>query len=489
MAESQTPAGEPARVPLIINGQDIYTPEQFDVISPKTGKHLWSCSSVTRYLANDAAVSASRAFPAWSATKPAVRRGIFMRVADLLEQRAAEFQAVMADEMGAVEPFVTLNTNLATEMIRDVAGRIAGALSGQTPICEGETYAIVQREPYGVVLGIAPWNAPFILGFRAVIYALGAGSTCILKGSEVSPRCFWLIGSIFRDAGLPDGCLNVIYHRPEDAAEITTALIEHPAIRKINFTGSTAVGRIISATAGKNLKPVLMELGGKASAIICEDADLRLAAKQCAVGAFLNAGQICMSTERIIVRQSVLSQFTELLKAAISDVHGPEGTSHTVAQAGTVVRNRQLVKEAVSRGATIIYGGHDERNDNIQPLKLPVTVVQGVSPGMDLFQTESFGPTVSLIASESDEHAIAIANDTEYGLTAAVFTRDIAKGLLISRQIRAGAVHINSMTVHDEAVLPHGGVKESGWGRFNADAGLAEFLQTKTVTINTAQLN
>lgn len=157
MAESQTPAGELARVPLIINGQDIHTPEQFDVISPKTGKALWSCSSVTRSIANDAAVSASRAFPAWSATKPAVRRGIFMRVADLLQQRAAEFQAVMASEMGAVEPFLTLNTNLATEMIRDVAGRIAGALSGQAPICDGETYAIVQREPYGVVLGIAPW--------------------------------------------------------------------------------------------------------------------------------------------------------------------------------------------------------------------------------------------------------------------------------------------------------------------------------------------
>jgi acyl-CoA reductase-like NAD-dependent aldehyde dehydrogenase len=196
-----------------------------------------------------------------------------------------------------------------------------------------------------------------------------------------------------------------------------------------------------------------------------------------------------MSTERIIVHQSVLSQFTKLLKDATNEVHGPEGTPHTVAQAGTVVRNRQLVKDAVCSGATIVYGGHDEHSDNIQPLKLPVTVVQGVSPGMDLFQTESFGPTVSLIACESDEHAIAIANNTEYGLTAAVFTRNIAKGLSISRQIRAGAVHINSMTVHDEAVLPHGGVKNSGWGRFNADAGLAEFLQTKTVTINTAQSN
>lgn len=157
MASLQTTTDELARVPLIINNEDIYTPEQFDVLSPNTGKTLWSCSSVTRSIVNDVAVSASRAFPAWSATKPAVRRGIFMRVADLLEQRAAEFQDVMSNEMGAVEPFLTLNTNLATEMIRDVAGRITGALSGHAPICEGENYAIVQREPYGVVLGIAPW--------------------------------------------------------------------------------------------------------------------------------------------------------------------------------------------------------------------------------------------------------------------------------------------------------------------------------------------
>jgi acyl-CoA reductase-like NAD-dependent aldehyde dehydrogenase len=142
-------------------------------------------------------------------------------------------------------------------------------------------------------------NSPFILGIRAVAYALAAGNTCILKGSEVSPRCFWLIGTLFREAGLPDGCLNVLYHRPETAAEITTALIEHPAVRKVNFTGSTAVGRIISATAGRNLKPVLMELGGKASAIICEDADLNLAAEQCATGAFLNVRRYLISQATI----------------------------------------------------------------------------------------------------------------------------------------------------------------------------------------------
>ena len=152
-------------------------------------------------------------------------------------------------------------------------------------------------------------NAPYILGLRSVIYALAGGNTCILKGSELSPRCFWAIGTALNEAGLPAGALNVLYHQPKDAAQITTALIEHPAIKKVNFTGSTAVGRIIAQTAGKNLKPVLMELGGKASAIVLDDADLKKAATQCALGAFLHSGQICMATERILVHKDIKAQF------------------------------------------------------------------------------------------------------------------------------------------------------------------------------------
>lgn len=185
------------------------------------------------------------------------------------------------------------------EILRDVSGRIFSALSGEIPICQAEgTSALIVKEPYGVVLGIAPWNAPFILGVRSFIYAIASGNTAVFKGSELSPRCFHLLGQVFTEAGLPAGVLNVLYHRPQDAAEVTTALIEHPAVRKVNFTGSTGVGRIIAQTAGKNLKPVLLELGGKASSIVCADADINKAATQCALGAFLHVRYIHTHSNR-----------------------------------------------------------------------------------------------------------------------------------------------------------------------------------------------
>jgi acyl-CoA reductase-like NAD-dependent aldehyde dehydrogenase len=175
-----------------------------------------------------------------------------------------------------------------------------------------------------------------------------------------------------------------------------------------------------------------------------------------------------------------MPHFTKLFKAAISRVYGAEGVPVTVAQSAAVARNRNLVKDAVAKGATIIYGGHSDHSH--LSYKIPLTVVQGVAAGMDLYQTESFGPTVSLIEYGSDQQAIAISNDTEYGLSGAVFTRCLGKGLALAKQIKSGAVHINSKSVHDEASLPHGGIKNSGWGRFNADAGFDEFLVTKTIT-------
>ncbi|RYP18572.1 hypothetical protein DL765_003857 [Monosporascus sp. GIB2] len=341
--------------------------------------------------------AAGRAFSLWSTTKPPFRRDIFLKAADILDRRAGECKWYMVQEIGAHAHFTQFNLATAAEILRDVAGRISSALSGIVPVCQEQgTHALVVKEPYGVVLGIAPWDAPYILGIRAVAYALAAGDTCILKGSEFSPRCFWVIGSVFRDAGLRDGCLNVIYHRPEDAAEITTMLIEHPAVKKIDFTGSTVVGSIIAGTAGRNLKPVLRELGSKNNAIMCEDAHLEKAAQQCALGAFLHAGQICMSTERILVHENAIEQFTQKLKKAIS------------ATFDDVTANQALAQPA------------------------------GVN-----------------------------------------------KAYSVAARIETGAVHVNSMSIHDEAGLPHGGAKKSGRGRFNAQAGLDEFLGAKTITFQT----
>lgn len=322
-------------------------------------------------------------------------------------------------------------------------------------------------------------NATFILGFRAVTYALAAGNTVVFKVSELAPRSLGVIGTVFREAGLPDGVLNLIQHHPDDAAEITKKLIEHPAIKKVNFTGSTAVGRIIAKLAGENLKPVLMELGGKAPAIVLDDADLALAAQGCALGAFMHSGQICMSTDRIIVQKSISDKFVEQLKGAIEAIFPSSGEALVLVSPAGVKKNKTLLKDAASKGAEVIFG--DINAVEVAPERMRPVVIRGVKKGMDIYYTEAFGPTVSLIEVEDEKEAIRIANDTEYGLTSAVFTKDLARGLRIARKIESGAVHINAMSVHDEPSLPHGGIKASGWGRFGT-SGIEEWVKTKTIT-------
>jgi acyl-CoA reductase-like NAD-dependent aldehyde dehydrogenase len=282
---------------------------------------------------------------------------------------------------------------------------------------------------------------------------------------------------VLHDAGLPAGCLNTIYHRPADAAKVTSLLIASPAIRKINFTGSTAVGAIIASQAGKNLKPVVLELGGKAPSIVCEDANVQNAALQCALGAFLHAGQICMSTERILVNRKIVDPFREALKATMDQVFAE--TPQLVTSL-PVAKNKKLIDDAISKGAKAIYGDPKANEDSETRMK-PI-IIENVNEKMDIYHTESFGPTVSLYIVDSDEEAIKIANDTDYGLSSAVFTEDLRRGLKLAKLIETGAVHINGMSVHDEPALPHGGAKKSGFGRFNGLAGLEEWTRTKTVT-------
>ena len=281
-------------------------------------------------------------------------------------------------------------------------------------------------------------NSPFILGLRAITYAIAAGNTCVLKGSELSPRCFWAIGSILKTAGLPDGVVNFIYTRPQDAPEVTGAIIEHPFVKKINYTGSTAVGSIISAQAGKHLKPVLMELGGKAPAIVLKDANLQTAASACASGAFLHSGQICMSTERILVHASIASPFREALKTAMEQTYGSKSPAPILVNAPPVQKNKKLVEQALSKGAKILAGDLNAKESSDTRMR-PI-LIDGVNRDMDIYQTESFGPTVSLIVVNSEEEAIEIANDTEYGLSSAVFTEDLAAGLRVAKQIETGCV-------------------------------------------------
>jgi acyl-CoA reductase-like NAD-dependent aldehyde dehydrogenase len=312
-----------------------------------------------------------------------------------------------------------------------------------------------------------------------VLYPIAAGNAAILKGSEMSPRTMWGICSVFHEAGLPDGVLSLLFHEPANAAAITQMLIADPHIKKINFTGSTGVGRIIGKLAGEHLKPVLLELGGKAPAIVWEDADLDNAAVQCALGAFLNSGQICMSTERIIVHKNIRAEFEKKLVAAIDNIFGAQDVPVLINSIG-VAKNKKLIEDALSKGASLLYGDANAQEASAAMMR-PV-VISGVKTDMDIYKTESFGPTVSLYEIETEEEALQIANDTEYGLSSAVFTEDLRRGLRFAKEIETGAVHINSMTVHDESALPHGGAKASGYGRFNASHGLSEWVRTKTIT-------
>lgn len=432
-------------VPLWIAGKETTTSTIFDVISPTSGEKIWSSCGATPKEAVQAVEAAHEALKTWRKTKPADIRKILLKAADIVEARQEELVKYAVEETGALQNFMQFNMTVTIENFRDVAGRAANILGAIPQTSTPGQSAFVFKEPYGVNFGIAPWNAPYILGTRAFLYAIAGGNTVVLKGSELCPRTFWAIGSVMKEAGLPDGVLSVIYHRPADAAAVSNAIIEHPFVRKVNFTGSTMTGSIIASKAGKELKPVLMELGGKASAIVCEDANLENAAFQVALGSFLHAGQICMATERILVNRKIIDKFAEALKSATEKIYPPSDNAPLLVAQATVDKNHKLLNDAASKGAKVLYGDVNASENSTYRIR-PV-IVSNVKKEMDIFYTESFGPTVSLIAVDSDEEAIEIANDTQYGLSGAVFTDNLGRGLKIAKEIDSGAIHINSMSV------------------------------------------
>lgn len=472
-------SGNIITVPLLINGEEECTPNTFDVISPYTNEPCWKAAAASPADAVRAVESAAAAFPEWSNTKPAARRDILLKAADILEQRLEENATYMRTEMGAnVGASRHFVVPLSIRMLRDIAARISG-VCGSVPVLEGEGQsAIVYKEPMGVILGIVPWNAPYVFGIRSAACALATGNTTIIKSSELSPKCYWAIGRAFQDAGLPPGCLNIISCRPQDAAEVVTAMIEHPEVRKINFTGSTATGRKIARTCGENLKPCLMELGGKNSAIVCADADLQVAVREVLAGAFLNSGQICMSTDRIILHTSIANAFLEALKSALST--NTDSEPPTLVNEASKTRVEALISSALEAGAHLIHG--PSTTNSKSGIRMAPVVLGGIKQDMTVWQEEAFASLAACMIVDSDEEAVKIANSSGFGLSAAVFTEDLRKGLAIAKRLQSGAVHINSMTIHDEPALPHGGVKNSGWGRFNTTQGLEEFLVTKSVT-------
>lgn len=442
-------------------------------LNPLTGETASTSPAFSVADANAAAEAAAAAFPAWSQTGPNARRTLLNKAAAALEAKAEAFVAAMMAETGASEGWARFNLMLATGMVREAAA-ITTQIGGEViPSDHPGKLAMALREPAGVILGIAPWNAPIILGVRAIAVPLACGNTVILKASEVCPRTHGLIAEAFAEAGFPAGVVNLVTNAPEDAGAIVGALIDHPAVKRINFTGSTAVGRIIARRAAEHLKPVLLELGGKAPLIVLDDADLDEAVKAAAFGAFMNQGQICMSTERIILADAVADAFAEKFRAKANSLP-PLGA---VVDRKTVDHVNALLADALGKGASALTGGPQD-HVNMGP-----TVVDNVTPAMDLYRDESFGPIVAIIRAKDEADAIRLANDSSYGLSAAVFTRDSARGLRVARQIRSGICHINGPTVADEPQMPFGGVGDSGYGRFGGKAGIDSFTELRWITI------
>ncbi len=456
----------------------------FTRLNPMTGAVASTAPAMKASDVPAIAARAAAAFPAWAAMGPNARRAVLMKAAVALEARADAFVEAMMGEIGATKGWALFNLGLAASMVREAAA-LTTQISGEViPSDKPGCLAMGLKEPVGVILGIAPWNAPIILGVRAIAVPLACGNSVILKASETCPRTHQLIIEAFAEAGFPEGVVNVVTNAPADAGEVVGALIDAPEVKRINFTGSTHVGRIIAKRAAEHLKPCLLELGGKAPLIVLEDADLDEAVKAAAFGAFMNQGQICMSTERIIVVDAVADAFAEKFAAkAKTLVAGDprEGTTPlgAVVDQKTVTHVNALIEDAAAKGAKVLTGG------TADSVVMPATVVDGVTASMDLYRDESFGPIVAMIRARDTEHAIELANDTQYGLSAAVFTKDIAKGLSVAKRIQSGICHVNGPTVHDEAQMPFGGVGASGYGRFGGKAGIDSFTELRWITIET----
>jgi acyl-CoA reductase-like NAD-dependent aldehyde dehydrogenase len=436
--------------------------------------------------ANLAAESAARAYAGWSQTGPGERRRLLLAAAAKLEEKAEAISTAMAAEVGASGLWSGFNVFAAANLIREAA-MLTTQIQGETiPTDKPGTLSMTLRQPVGVILSIVPWNGPIILAARAIAYPIACGNSVIFRGSEVSPKTHALVAEAFHEAGLPAGVLNFLVNDPANAAEVIDALIAHPAVRRINFTGSTRVGRIIAEKAGRNLKRCLLELGGKAPFVVLDDADLGGAVNAAIFGTFLYQGQICMSTERFVVDEAVADRFVAAFAeraAALpagDPVQSPGCVVGPLIDMGSGSRINAMLEDALAKGARIVTGGMAEG------ATMPATIVDHVKPGMTIYDEETFGPVTTIVRVSGVEQAVRVANDTEYGLAAAVFGRDVTRALDVARRIDAGHVHVNGATVQNEPQAPYGGMKGSGYGRFDGRAVIDEFTELKWVTVEPA---
>ncbi len=455
----------------------------FENRDPYTDEVVSEVAAGSRQDARSAVEAGAAAFPEWSQTPPAVRQGVLLKAADVLESRQDEVVSMLARETGCTFGFGMFQMHFVPGLFRQAAA-LAYAPLGEVIPSDTGAFAMGVRRPVGVVGAIAPWNAALILSARSIAAALALGNTVVLKPSEWSPQVGGLLwGEVFAQAGLPAGALNVVTHAPGEAGPIGDELVENPAVRRLNFTGSTATGRTLAEAAGRQLKRVLLELGGYNPLIVLGDADLQYAVDASAFGAFLHQGQICMSARRIIVERPIADEFVSRLAEKTKGLKAGDPKEHDTIigplineDALAMVKGR--VDEAVRKGAKVLAGG-EEAGSNVYK----ATVLTDVPADSEFAQKETFGPVLAVEVVDDADEAVARANATTYGLSAGIMTTNADRGLALAARLDCGIVHINDQPVGDEPQMPFGGVKDSGWGRFGGQAVVDEFTELRWVTV------
>jgi len=466
-----------------IGGHWVTPKQRFADINPSNGSLFAEAPDAGRAEVRAAIEAAHAAFPAWAQMKFSARAHLLNRISDVWERRAPEFVAAVQAEGGGWFGKGMFEVHYVTEVFRSAAA-ICYQNSGEVLPSEYGKFSTAVRFPMGVISVISPWNFPGILTARGFAFAMAAGNTIVLKPSEDTPFVGGLyFAEILEEAGVPAGIFNVVTCSRENVAEVGDEMIEHPYVKGISFTGSTPVGRSIAAKAGAHLKKACVELGGKDSLIILEDAEMERATQAANFGSFMHQGQICMSVEKVLVQESIYPEFLEKFAARAARLKvGDSADKDNVI--GPLINDRQVTRvkaqldDAIAKGAKVVVGG------GINGRFVEPTILSGVTPEMLIYRDETFGPVVPVIPFRTDDDAIALNNDTEYGLSAGIFTRDEARALSMAQRLETGMCHVNCSSVNDEPHVPFGGSKASGLGRHGGRWSIDTFTDTRWITLD-----
>ncbi|MEU9974031.1 aldehyde dehydrogenase family protein [Streptomyces sp. NPDC051014] len=454
----------------------------WDIIdfNPYDGEKLASITIAAVDEIDQAYRAAERAQKQWAATNPYARRAVFEKALRLVEEREAEITEAIIAELGGTHLKAGFELHLAKEFLRESIqwslrpeGRIL-----PSPVDGKENR--VYRVPVGVVGVISPFNFPFLLSIKSVAPALALGNAVVLKPHQNTPVVGGtLVAKLFEDAGLPGGLLNVVV---TDIAEIGDAFIEHPVPKVISFTGSDKVGRHVATVCASLFKRSVLELGGNSAIVVLDDADIDYAVDAAVFSRYVHQGQVCMAANRVLVDRSIADEFTEKFVAKVRTLRaGDPQDPRTVI--GPLINSQQaesvsaIVEQAVSEGATALLHGRTTGN-LVEP-----SVLTDVPAGSELLRQEVFGPVAFLVPFDGEEEAVRIVNDTPYGLSGAVHTGDVERGVAFAQQIDTGMFHVNDGTVHDEPVVPFGGEKHSGLGRLNGESTVDAFTTQKWISV------